>query len=219
MEIIRYEFRPINSNMYVIPGKNSAIIIDPCISEEALLMLKERGIKHVLMLLTHEHYDHISGVNWWKEMITSDVLCSVACNERICDPRQNLSAHYDVLFLFQSKEVQEESKGFNFEPFSCYATQTFEGDYHLEWEGHEFDLTETPGHSPGSCCIVFDKTKCFTGDSLILGLKTCTRLPKGNRKVFNEMKENYLKKLPEDCIIYPGHGVPFSIKDVDFDLL
>lgn len=219
MEIIRYEFRPINSSMYVIPGKDSAVIIDPCVSEDAISMLKVRSIKKVFILLTHEHYDHISGVNWWKEMMTCEVLCSKACSERICDPRQNASVHYDVLFLFQSKEVHEESKGLNFEAFSCSATQTFEGDYHLEWEGHEFDLTETPGHSPGSCCFVLDKNKCFTGDSLLQGLKTCTRLPKGNRKFFNEMKESFLKKLPEDSTIYPGHGVPFSIKDVNFDLL
>lgn len=219
MEIIRYPFRPIDSSMYVMCGHDSAVIIDPWECKEALSLVRESGAKKVVVLLTHEHYDHISGVNWWKEQCPCDVICSKTCGERITDPKRNASAHYDVLFLFQPKEIQEEAKKLNFKAFSCEATQTFESFYSFDWEGHHFEITETPGHSPGSCCILLDGNICFTGDTVLKGVKTITRLPHGSRTKFQEIVSNYLKKLPDTCQIYPGHGDHFSIKEINFDLL
>lgn len=219
MEIRRFSFQPIDSSMYVMCSHDSAVIVDPCVSEEALSLVKSSGVERIIILLTHEHFDHISGVNWWKDFFPCEVICSQKCGERIKDPKRNASAHYDVLFLFQSKEVQEEAKQLNFQAFSCEATKTFEGQYCFDWEGHHFDIQETPGHSPGSCGILLDNRICFTGDTVLKGLKTITRLPHGSRTKFKEIVEDYLKKLPSDCEIYPGHGDHFSIKEVDFDLL
>ncbi len=219
MEIKRYPFRPIDSSMYVMCGNDSAIIIDPCESEKALSEVRKVGVEKIIILLTHEHYDHISGVDWWKKKYPCEIICSKACGERIKDPKRNASAHYDALFLFQPKHIQEEAKKLNFHAFSCEATITFSGSYILDWAGHHFEIQETPGHSPGSCCILMDGKNCFTGDTLLQGSKTITRLPSGNRVVFRETVESYLKKLPADCEIYPGHGNHFSIKEVNFDLL
>ena len=219
MEIKRYPFQPIDSSMYVMCGGDSAIIIDPCESEMALQYVRDSGAQKAIVLLTHEHYDHISGVNWWKERIPCDVICSKTCGERINDAKKNASAHYDALFLFQSKEVQEEAKKLHFQAYTCEATNTFEGYYQFNWNGHYFVITETPGHSPGSCCILLDGKICFTGDTLLKGKKTITRLPHGNRTVFKQTVDNYLKRLPDKCQIYPGHGEPFGIEEVNFDIL
>ena len=67
MNINTYSFYPIDSNMYVILENKKALIIDPCVSEEAKEYLKSEQVKEILVLLTHEHYDHISGVNWLRE--------------------------------------------------------------------------------------------------------------------------------------------------------
>jgi len=205
--------------MYVMIEHGKALIVDPCESEEALESVNKAGAKSVIILLTHEHYDHISGVNWWKERLSCEVICSETCGERIKDPKRNASAHYDALFLFQPKEIQEEAKKLNFKAFSCEATRTFFGTFEMEWEGHHIVMQETPGHSPGSCCILMDGNICFTGDTLLKGAKTITRLPHGSRIAFKEVVDQYLRKLPADCEIYPGHGEPFSIQEVNFDLL
>ena len=66
-KIQSYVFYPIDSCMYIWQEEDSVVIIDPCVSKDALLYLRERNINRILVILTHEHYDHISGVNWLKE--------------------------------------------------------------------------------------------------------------------------------------------------------
>jgi glyoxylase-like metal-dependent hydrolase (beta-lactamase superfamily II) len=56
-----------------------ALIIDPCINASAMLLLKDHGVNEALVLPTHEHYDHISGVNWIKENLNSKVIASEQC--------------------------------------------------------------------------------------------------------------------------------------------
>ena len=166
-----------------------------------------------------EHYDHISGVNWWKEKIKCVVICSIQCSERICVARKNASLHYDILLLFMPPEVLEQSRSLNPQSYVCYADQTFEGEYSFIWEEHLFLITETPGHSPGSCCIMVDDNICFTGDTLLYNVPTITRLPGGKREIFKHTIDEYLKKIPIGCTIYPGHGKPFNYSEINFDII
>ena len=79
-KIQSYVFYPIDSCMYIWQEEDSVVIIDPCVSKDALLYLRERNINRILVILTHEHYDHISGVNWLKENFAKvSVLCSQLC--------------------------------------------------------------------------------------------------------------------------------------------
>ena len=146
---------------------------------------------------------------------THDFLMSV--------PYEKIKRGQEVYRLGIEKNLkqytQEEAKKLNFQAFSCEATQTFTERYSFEWEGHHFDMQETPGHSPGSCCILLDGHICFTGDSLLKGCRTITRLPHGSRAQFQETVNKYFRNLPSDCEIYPGHGDHFSIKEVNFELL
>ena len=105
MNINTYSFYPIDSNMYVILENKKALIIDPCVSEEAKEYLKSEQVKEILVLLTHEHYDHISGVNWLRECFPQvKVFCSEACANGIVKPTRNLSAYYEILFSSKRKK-------------------------------------------------------------------------------------------------------------------
>lgn len=219
MNINRYSFYPIDSSMYIMLGTESALIIDPCVDENAYQLILQNSIKKAFILLTHEHFDHISGVNWWKGKLNCTVICTSACASNICDSRRNASLHYDVLFLFMSKEAQEEAIKQNIQPFTCEADKVFDDRLVLSWDNHLIVMASTPGHSPGSCCIMFDDEYCFTGDSLLQNMPTITRLPKGNRVQYKHTVEHYLKKLPANCIICPGHGEPFNVSEVNFDNL
>ena len=76
MDIKSYSFYPIDARMYVIVENGKALIIDPSISEDAKKYLKSEKIEDILILLTHEHYDHISGVNWFKEEFIRNIIIS-----------------------------------------------------------------------------------------------------------------------------------------------
>ena len=58
-KIQSYVFYPIDSCMYIWQEEDSVVIIDPCVSKDALLYLRERNINRILVILTHEHYAQV----------------------------------------------------------------------------------------------------------------------------------------------------------------
>ncbi len=189
-----------DSWMYICVKGEKALVIDPCVSDEALRLMRKNNVVEALVLLTHEHYDHISGVNWLRESIeTVKVLCSEKCASALPNPTKNLSAFSDMLF------VNKPDKGIC-RSYSCNADETFEKELCFSWEGHELILRETPGHSKGSICIIMDESILFSGDSLLLRAETITRLPGGSKKQYTEETLPFLKSLSRDIMVYPGHG-------------
>lgn len=212
--ISTYCFYPIDARMYLLIEGTKALVIDPCQSEEAFQYLQENGVTEVLVLLTHEHYDHISGVNWLRERFPSvEVLCSSKCAEVLPEPSRNLSIFWEILFMDKDKEIQEYVRNMNIQPYSCNADSTFEEEERWTWEGHSLFLKETPGHSKGSICILLDETYLFSGDSLVTGYPTVTRLPGGSKKEYAAVTLPYLKSLNPELTVYPGHGETQRLKD------
>lgn len=211
--IRKYVFYPIDSRMYILQENESALIVDPCISKEALLFLKGKNVRDILILLTHEHYDHISGVNWLKENFRQVcVLCSKKCGEALDNPCKNLSEFWEALFIGKEKEIRECVQNMDIHPYSCKADKTFESTYDFTWQEHKVFLKETPGHSEGSICILLDDAFLFSGDSLVTGAKTITRLPGGSKKDFAGITLPYLESLDKEIMVYPGHGEPQKLK-------
>lgn len=200
----KYIYELIDSNMYIATVGQEALIIDPNINERALKSLRERNVKRALVILTHEHYDHISGVNWLREILTCNVFCSTACAENLESVTKNGSKFFSVLFLSESEEKLEEAK--KVEPIICKADATFSGSQQFQWNGSTIKVYETPGHSAGSICIVVDEMYLFTGDSLLKDLKVITKLPTGNRKKYMEYTLPFLMSLDKELWVFPGHG-------------
>lgn len=75
-------------------------------------------------------------------------------------------------------------------------------------------FVSTPGHTAGSCCIIWNDTTVFTGDSLLLNTPTITRLPGGSTKQYKNITLPFLKSLPRDMFVLPGHGPEFRMADV-----
>ena len=204
--IYTYCLQPIDSRMYVLIEGKKALVIDPCVSDQAMELLRENSVCEVLILLTHEHYDHISGVNWLKDNIERvSVLCSEKCAKALPNPTKNLSAFGEILFVGKSEKM-------DIVPYSCSADETFENEYRLEWESHVLFLKEVPGHSKGSICIFLDDEILFSGDTLVTGYATITRLPGGDKRRFQEETLPYLRTLNPDIMVYPGHGEAQRLK-------
>ncbi len=202
-----YSFYPIDARMYLMIENNKALVVDPCVEETALQCLLSNGVSEILVLLTHEHYDHISGVNWLREHFPNvNVLCSSECARALPKPSKNLSSFWEILFVGKDEKIQEYVRNMDIQPYSCNADETFEEEYAFEWEGHSLFLKETPGHSKGSICILLDHTKLFSGDTLVTGYPTITRLPGGSKKEYIADTIPYLQSLDPDIMVYPGHG-------------
>lgn len=87
MNIKSYSFYPIDAKMYLLVENHRAVILDPCVSEEAKEYLQSENVEEIIVLLTHEHYDHISGINWLRESFKrTKVICSEACGAALGNP-------------------------------------------------------------------------------------------------------------------------------------
>ena len=203
MNIKRYESPLLSSNMYIIIETGHAIVVDPF---QDVSPAKDLSIDKII--LTHEHYDHISGVNKWKEKTNALVLCSKVCAENIQSARKNMARLFVVFCEMQTWVVIDKIPKTD-ENYTCQADETFEDKFVFSWFGHEFSLFELPGHSLGSIGILVDKKFFFSGDSLIQGKDIELRFPGGNRAKWNKIGAPRLALLPERIQVYPGHFEEF----------
>ena len=78
----------------------------------------------------------------------------------------------------------------------------------------EFKVIHTPGHTKGSSSLYLEKEKClFSGDTIFSGTWGRTDLPTSSREDIMDSIINKILKLPDDVIVYPGHGKPTRIGD------
>lgn len=204
--VYRFSMPVVDSSMYLVPGEKTCLIVDPCVSEEAEALLRNLGIRDCLILLTHEHFDHISGVNWLRERLHCRVVCSEKCAERMVDPRKNCAAYSAVLVMAKTEQEQEQFNRLIEIRYACHADQTYSGQAELQWADLRLTLMEMPGHSPGSQIVEVGGRWYFTGDSLIPGQEVITRLPGGSKRDFAAVTRPYLERIAPGSIVFPGHG-------------
>lgn len=207
MRIKKTDSGLLHSCMYIVEEQGHALVIDPCedTSEAEKLIVD-------YLLVTHEHYDHISGVNKWKERSGAPLVCSEACAKNIRDPRKNLSRYFDV---FCQMQTWMSTEGMDIVPveYSCEADITFQDTFLLEWQGHRISLLEIPGHSSGSIGIDIDGTDFFSGDSLLRDSDTELRFPGGSPKKWEETGRKRIEAIPDQERIWPGHFESFIKRD------
>lgn len=213
-KIYVYAMPVLDSRMYILindRNEKEALIIDPLCSEEAVSVIHE--LTHVTVLLTHSHYDHISGVNWLRKLVDCTVLCSDICAAKISDPNKNFSSFSTALIIGKTDEEQEQCMEFFELDYSCQADKTFEKEIRFPFGSYQIDIIYTPGHSDCSQCIQLTTSKkglspdiVFTGDSLVNGHEVITRLPGGSKRDYASTTKPYLDSLAEDTLIMPGHG-------------
>lgn len=201
-----FRWNMIDSNMYIIIKNNRALIIDPVYTAESSNFILEANPTDITVLPTHEHFDHINGINHLREHFDTKVCCVRPCAERICSPKTNLSDKSEVIAMFNPEVGM---KNIHIDPFECEADVILDNSCVFRWEGININVELTPGHSPGSVCIFLDEKFAFTGDTL-LEYKTITRLPGGSKKALCETTMPMLeKRLNSDYVIFPGHGKSF----------
>lgn len=210
MNIQTYSGLYIDEKMYLLQEDDEILMIDSVRNAEAEVYLENIRPKKIWIILTHEHIDHIYGVNFYKERYSCEVICSERCATGIKNSSKNLAKYKEVIF------GENEANDIEFDYF-CTADTIFQREYTWNWKQHQLELIEMPGHSPGSICIVMDQQVMFSGDTVLKDFETVTRLPGSSKRLFREETIPRLKEFYQDLVVYPGHGESGKLKEC-FDL-
>lgn len=197
-----YSFELMDSRMYMIRENNEIFVVDPCIEDE--LLRDAEGVERAVVFLTHEHYDHISGVNWLKEHFSCSVYAGKVCAGRVKSEKENLSSRFPFIFLLDREKYNYVRNNFAL-PYTCEADISFEGKGELLWKGHLVELYEVGGHSPGSSLIIFDKMLLFGGDNVLDSGKELWGTD-GNPEHYRKKVLPMLREFIPQITVLPGHG-------------
>ena len=159
--------------------------------------------------MTHEHYDHICGLNELRDHYKCVVISTEKCSNAIQNSIENHSKSFGVYLHFLGKdEYRKELKEYICKPSDII----FEDCYEIIENNCHINIQKTPGHSPGGCCIIINGKYLFTGDSLLWG-KTIINSRGGNKKIYEEYTYHWLYGLDDNLLVYPGHGKEFLLKE------
>ncbi len=192
--------------MYVLAEGREAVLVDPQPSEQAAKRLSEDGVRSLLLLLTHEHFDHASGIPFWRERYDDvRVIAHACCAASLAIAKNNRPL---ALLKMITPQNREEILRFyrSFPVREIAVDETWQKHKAMRWQGHEIVWEEAPGHSPGSCLIFIDGSVVFTGDSLIPDIPVILRYPGASRQAYEEATLPLLRQLPKEICILPGHG-------------
>lgn len=188
---------PIAANCYIIGENNSreGAIIDPGSEPERILEVVERtGLEIKFLIATHGHFDHTAAVKKLREKLDCDFLLH----------------RDDLLFVQDSKKAALEW-GFGIEQVPDPDIYIKEGDI-LKLGVFELKILHTPGHSPGGISIyIQSESVLFSGDTLFYGSIGRTDLRMGSMEALISSIKEKLYTLPDDTIVYTGHGEPTTI--------
>lgn len=195
------------SNCYFLHEEGACVVIDPNHPQGPLAVLEEHGWVPEWILLTHEHCDHMAGMEAVRERYPSvRVLASAACSIGLTSTRLNMSRMMEVYLTYLGKP------GEAYPAFTCRpADVTYERTYEMVWRGHTLRCISLPGHTPGSAGIFWDESCFFSGDYLLPDREVILRLPGGSEHDYKTKTKPFLDGLPSGLRICPGHGAPYRL--------
>ena len=204
VKVHRFVWDYLDANMYAVRARDELLIIDPMDTEEAWRFLDNQGGCSVSVLLTHEHFDHINGLNRLRSGWNCTVYAQSQCSENIGSAIRNLSSVAGAIAEYSGIKIP---KGIQIPKYKCDpADITFEDELSFLWCGHRLEMFSTPGHSSGSACIVLDGKLLFSGDTLFRN-PVVTRFPGGSTKQYEEITIPKLRELSGQIeYVFPGHG-------------
>ncbi len=191
---------PFEKNGFVVACERTreAVIIDPGDEADQLVAaVRDYDVDVRMILLTHAHVDHITGVAAMKNEYSAPVYL-----------------HRDDLFLYEGAVEQGAMFGFKVRrppPIDVYydGTPIAFGDYVV-------NVHHTPGHCPGGVCLQIGRggengDHLFVGDTLFAGSIGRTDLPGGDYQVLMRSITQVLFPLGDEAVVHPGHGPDTTI--------
>ncbi|MBO8125835.1 MAG: MBL fold metallo-hydrolase [Firmicutes bacterium] len=192
MQVLRMPVGQLSTNCYLLytePGGQGALIDPGAETLTILTAIEKRRLDLKTILLTHGHADHIGAAAKVREKTGAKIYIHSQDAEMAKDPELNLSPYIGFGSLV-------------LEPDRLLA----EGES-VEVCGERLKVLYTPGHTPGSVCYYCQKLGVlFSGDTLFAGGFGRTDLVGGDEAQLKASLEKILPNLPEETLVYPGHG-------------
>lgn len=195
LQIHRFTFNPFHENTYLIyDKKGDCLVIDPGFynkeeAQEFWNFLDKKQLQVKQILLTHTHLDHIFGLN---ELVEKTKIIP-----QLHPLEQEILNHSST-----------DALRFGFELLSYNGKINYlDSDVKLQFSENYIHVLHTPGHSPGSVTFYSpNQNWAIVGDVLFKGSIGRTDLRLSNYSDLIHSIKDKLLVLPEDTIIYPGHG-------------
>jgi hydroxyacylglutathione hydrolase len=197
MRLLRYNVGPLDNNTYLLVDEptGEAVIVDPSFDSAPIWEeVTANGWKLTWVLNTHAHIDH--------------VVENTLFVERSGAP---LALHPNDLPLLHALPQQATWMGIE-PPAAIEPTHLLADGETIPFGQSVLKVALTPGHSPGSVSFVGDGF-VLSGDALFAGSIGRTDLPGGNHAQLIEAIRARLLTLPDETLVYPGHGGATTIGD------
>ena len=198
MKVIIIPVTPFEQNccLVICEQSKTAAIVDPGGDVERILkIVDQQGVKVDKIILTHGHLDHVGG--------TEEIAGKL--NAPIIGPEK------EDLFWLEQLESQSQMFGFptthSFQP-----SKWLQEDDIIEVGSIKLKVLHIPGHTPGHIALLDEQSKqVIVGDILFNGGIGRFDFPRGNQvQLLTGIKQKLLT-LPEETIVYPGHGPTTTI--------
>jgi len=193
--IKQFVFNPFQENTYVLyQPQGEAIVVDAgCSTEsefqELLDFVHSQNLTVKCLINTHCHIDHILGIDKLKKQFGVKAF-----------------AHIDDFPLLQMAPAHAMMFWLYLETVPAIDETLSHGDM-IELNGDSIKVIHTPGHSRGGLCFYAEQERfILTGDTLFNLSIGRTDLAGGNYETLIKSIREQLMVLPDDVIVYPGHG-------------
>lgn len=202
LQVHKFSFNPFQENTYIIANEhNNCWIIDPGMStsqEQQILLdfIKENQLKPKAIYNTHAHIDHILGIDF-------------------------VAQYYQIPFYLHEKEMPillnaattAKMFGFQYEGVKTEA-QFVSEKLAISLDEDMLEILLIPGHSPGSIAFYSPTNNwVISGDALFAGSIGRTDLTMGDYDTLIHSIKSQLLVLPDETIVYSGHGESTNIKN------
>ena len=185
----------LRENCYIVYDDftREAMVIDPGYKEEEICnFITENNLKVKYIYLTHCHFDHIYGANWLKSKINA----SIACLDEELTNIQNEDVTMGKVVILEAVTVKPD--------------KVLSENEKINLGSLEFKVIHTPGHTSGSSCL-YGNGILFSGDTLFKNAHGRCDLPTGNVTSIISSIRQKLFNLPDEVVVYPGHGATTTI--------
>lgn len=195
MIIKTYPCGPFDANNYLVIDEDTkeAVLID-CSEDNHDIIddVKKQGAKVKFILITHGHFDHILGINNMKQVLDAQVIVP-----------------YDDLILIEN--INQHARFFGQEIIEIPKhDKIYEEVDDLKIGNNKINVINTPGHTEGGVSFLIGNN-LFSGDTLFKNSFGRTDLYGGStNKIVNSIV-NVLFNLPENTVVYSGHGAATTI--------
>ena len=186
------------TNCFVVHTQDSkdCWIVDCGFTPTTLLdYITDNDLNPVRIVLTHAHVDHIGSLEQIHELWPNvPILIHEAEKEFLDNPVLNLSAFLESPIIAPA------------------ANKLLKHGDSLTLNDQHFEIRHTPGHSPGGITIIHHASnQAIVGDALFAGSIGRTDFPTSDVHQLMESIHSQLMTLPDDMVIYPGHGPTSTI--------